>query len=29
VRLHPSNARVLYNLVKAHGAGSTRIVVVK
>ena len=27
VRLHPRNARRLYNLVKAHGAGNTRIVV--
>lgn len=27
VRLHPGNARRLYNLVKAHGAGNTRIVV--
>jgi lipoprotein-anchoring transpeptidase ErfK/SrfK len=26
VRLHPSNARTLYNLVKAHGSGNTRIV---
>jgi lipoprotein-anchoring transpeptidase ErfK/SrfK len=28
VRLHPSNARTLFNLVKAHGAGDTRIVLV-
>jgi len=27
VRLAPSNARALYNLVRAHGAGNTRIVV--
>lgn len=27
VRLAPGNARVLYNLVRAHGAGNTRIVV--
>jgi lipoprotein-anchoring transpeptidase ErfK/SrfK len=27
VRLHPRNAKRLYNLVKAHGAGNTRIVV--
>ena len=26
VRLHPGNARTLYNLVKAHGARNTRIV---
>jgi len=26
VRLHPSNALTLYNLVKAHGPGNTRIV---
>ena len=26
VRLHPSNARTLFNLVRAHGAGSSRIV---
>jgi lipoprotein-anchoring transpeptidase ErfK/SrfK len=26
VRLHPSNARTLYNLVLAHGAGNTRII---
>jgi lipoprotein-anchoring transpeptidase ErfK/SrfK len=26
VRLHPSNARTLYNLVRAHGTGNTRIV---
>jgi lipoprotein-anchoring transpeptidase ErfK/SrfK len=26
VRLHPSNARALYNLVKAHGSRNTRIV---
>lgn len=26
VRLHPNNARTLYNLVLAHGAGNTRIV---
>jgi lipoprotein-anchoring transpeptidase ErfK/SrfK len=29
VRLHPANARVLFNLVKAYGSGSTRIVVVR
>lgn len=28
VRLHPNNARTLFNLVKAHGAGNTRIVLV-
>jgi lipoprotein-anchoring transpeptidase ErfK/SrfK len=28
VRLAPGNARTLYNLVKAHGAGNTRIVLV-
>lgn len=28
VRLHPSNARTLYNLVKSHGSRSTRIVLV-
>lgn len=28
IRLHPSNARTLYNLVKARGAGNTRIVLV-
>ena len=28
VRLHPSNARTLFNLVQAHGAGDTRIVLV-
>ena len=27
VRLHPGNARALYNLVKAHGARNTRIIV--
>ena len=27
IRLHPSNAATLYNLVRNHGAGSTRIVV--
>lgn len=27
VRLHPSNAKTLYNLVQAYGAGNTRIVV--
>ncbi len=27
IRLHPGNAKRLYNLVKAHGAGNTRIVV--
>ena len=27
VRLHPGNAKRLYNLVKAHGAGNTRSVV--
>jgi lipoprotein-anchoring transpeptidase ErfK/SrfK len=27
VRLHPRNAKRLYSLVKAHGAGNTRIVV--
>ena len=25
IRLHPSNARRLYNLVRAHGRGNTRI----
>ena len=25
IRLHPSNARRLYNLVRAHGKGNTRI----
>lgn len=25
VRLHPSNARILYDLVRAHGTGNTRI----
>ena len=29
VRLAPSNARVLFDLVRAYGAGSTRIVVVR
>jgi lipoprotein-anchoring transpeptidase ErfK/SrfK len=29
VRLHPSNARTLYNLVRAHGPSDTRIVVVR
>jgi lipoprotein-anchoring transpeptidase ErfK/SrfK len=28
VRLHPSNAKTLYNLVKLHGAQNTRIVLV-
>lgn len=28
VRLHPSNARTLYNLVQARGAGRTKIVLV-
>jgi lipoprotein-anchoring transpeptidase ErfK/SrfK len=28
IRLHPSNARTLYNLVKAHGPKNTRIVLV-
>jgi lipoprotein-anchoring transpeptidase ErfK/SrfK len=28
VRLHPSNAKTLYNLVKQHGAKNTRIVLV-
>jgi lipoprotein-anchoring transpeptidase ErfK/SrfK len=28
IRLHPANARILYNLVKAHGPGNTRIVLV-
>ena len=28
VRLAPSNARTLYNLVRAHGAGNTRIVLI-
>lgn len=28
VRLHPNNARTLFNLVQAHGAGNTRIVLV-
>ena len=27
VRLHPSNARALFRLVKAYGAGNTRIIV--
>jgi lipoprotein-anchoring transpeptidase ErfK/SrfK len=27
IRLAPGNARALYNLVRAHGAGNTRIVV--
>jgi len=27
VRLAPGNARALYNLVRAHGAGNTRIIV--
>ncbi len=27
VRLHPANARTLYNLVRRHGKGSTRIVI--
>jgi lipoprotein-anchoring transpeptidase ErfK/SrfK len=27
VRLHPSHARALFRLVKAHGAGNTRIIV--
>lgn len=27
IRLHPSNAATLFNLVRSHGAGSTRIVV--
>jgi lipoprotein-anchoring transpeptidase ErfK/SrfK len=27
VRLHPRNARALFRLVKAHGAGNTRIIV--
>ena len=27
IRLHPSNAKRLFNLVKAHGAGNTRIVI--
>ena len=27
VRLHPSNARTLYNLVRKHGRGKTKIVV--
>ena len=26
IRLHPSNARILYNLVKAHGPANTRII---
>jgi lipoprotein-anchoring transpeptidase ErfK/SrfK len=26
IRLHPSNARTLFNLVKSHGSGNTRIV---
>jgi lipoprotein-anchoring transpeptidase ErfK/SrfK len=29
IRLHPSNAKTLYNLVKEHGAGNTRIVLVR
>jgi lipoprotein-anchoring transpeptidase ErfK/SrfK len=28
VRLHPSNARTLYNLVRAHGSGNTRIILI-
>lgn len=28
IRLHPSNAKTLYNMVRAHGAGNTRIVLV-
>jgi lipoprotein-anchoring transpeptidase ErfK/SrfK len=28
VRLHPNNAKKLFNLVKAHGSGQTRIVLV-
>ena len=28
VRLHPEHARTLYNLVQAHGAGNTQIVLV-
>jgi lipoprotein-anchoring transpeptidase ErfK/SrfK len=28
IRLHPSNARTLYNLVRAYGAGNTRIILV-
>ena len=28
VRLHPENARILYNMVKAHGSGATQIVLV-
>ena len=29
VRLHPSNARKLFNLVRRHGAGASRIVLVR
>jgi lipoprotein-anchoring transpeptidase ErfK/SrfK len=29
VRLAPGNARILYNLVRAHGSGNTRIVVTR
>lgn len=29
VRLHPSNARKLFNLVRAHGPGSSRIVLTR
>ena len=29
VRLHPDNARTLFNLVQAHGAANTRIVLVR
>jgi lipoprotein-anchoring transpeptidase ErfK/SrfK len=28
IRLHPSNAKTLYNMVQAHGAGNTKIVLV-
>jgi lipoprotein-anchoring transpeptidase ErfK/SrfK len=28
VRLHPDNARILFNLVKAYGSGATQIVLV-
>ena len=27
IRLHPSNARALYNLVRAHGSRKTRIII--
>jgi lipoprotein-anchoring transpeptidase ErfK/SrfK len=28
IRLHPSNARILYNLVRAHGPRNTRIILI-